>query len=54
MKAYSRTKVLLFSMNFVERVSGFEDDFVLIYICQMHSRVESSTDPPETLKHIPR
>ena len=54
MKAYSRTKVLLFPTNFVERASEFEDDFVLICICQMHSRVESSTDPPETLKYIPR
>ena len=41
MKAYSRTGVLLFPMNFVERASDFEDDFVLIYICQMHSRVRS-------------
>ena len=54
MKAYSRTGVLLFPTNFVERASDCEDDFVLISICQMHSRVESSSDPPETLKHIPR
>ena len=46
--AYSLIKVGFFPTTFVEKISGFKDDFVFISILQTPIKAESRTESAET------